>query len=52
LCFGGCRFLTLLRGEQLSQVDCRRDFLDATLESILKQDSARTTSAHKPQPAP
>ena len=39
LCFGGCRFLTLLQGRPLSELDCRRDFFDATLERYLQQDS-------------
>ena len=37
LCFGGCRFLTLLHGNPLSEVDCRRAFLDASLEQFLQQ---------------
>ena len=41
LCFGGCRFLTLLQGKALSEVDCRRDFLDATLERYLQQNLSR-----------
>jgi len=40
LCFGGCRFLSLLRGKSMAEVDCRRDFLDATLESFLLQNIA------------
>jgi uncharacterized protein len=43
LCFGGCRFLTLLQGKPLTEVDCRRDFLDATLESFLLQNPAHPT---------
>jgi uncharacterized protein len=38
LCFGGCRFLTLLQGKSMSDVDCRRDFFDASLEDLLQQD--------------
>jgi uncharacterized protein len=38
LCFGGCRFLTLLHGKSLSEVDCRRAFLDASLEQLLQQN--------------
>lgn len=38
LCFGGCRFLTLLQGRSLSEVDCRRNFLDAALERLLRQN--------------
>lgn len=44
LCFGGCRFLTLLQGKELSEVDCRFDFLDATLERYLLQDLAYPAS--------
>lgn len=40
LCFGGCRFLTLLKERSLSEVECRRDFLDATLEGFLLQNLA------------
>jgi uncharacterized protein len=38
LCFGGCRFLTLLQGKTMAEVDCRRGFLDAALESHLLQN--------------
>jgi len=40
LCFGGCRFLTLLRGEAMTEVDCRRPFFDATLEQLILQSIA------------
>ena len=40
LCFGGCRFLTLLNERSLSEVECRRDFLNATLEEFLLQNLA------------
>lgn len=40
LCFGGCRFLTITQGKQMSDVDCKRQFLDATLERILQQNLA------------
>ena len=54
LCFGGCRFLTLLRERPLSDVDCRRAFLDATLERHLQQDFAHPAKARKSpaDPAP
>ncbi|BCG47488.1 Radical SAM domain protein [Citrifermentans bremense] len=49
LCFGGCRFLTLSQGKLISDVDCKRQFLDATLERILQQNltcpAAGTTPA-------
>lgn len=38
ICFGGCRFLNLLQGKGVAEVDCRRAFLDATLESTLLQN--------------
>ena len=38
LCFGGCRFLTLLRNGRIDEVDCRRAFLDETLEEMVRQD--------------
>jgi uncharacterized protein len=38
LCFGGCRFLRRLRTGAIDGVDCRRDYLDATLETIIRQD--------------
>lgn len=50
MCFGGCRFLTLLRGKSLAEVDCRREFLDATLERFLLQNMAHP-SGKKTSPA-
>ena len=38
LCFGGCRFLNLVQGKSMAEVECKRDFLDATLEEILLQN--------------
>ncbi|HEY5976143.1 MAG TPA: geopeptide radical SAM maturase, partial [Geobacteraceae bacterium] len=38
LCFGGCRFLTLQATGTIDGVDCRRPFLDATLEAMIRQD--------------
>ncbi|CAH2030164.1 geopeptide radical SAM maturase [Trichlorobacter ammonificans] len=38
LCFGGCRFLRRLRTGAIDGVDCRRDYLDAALERLLRQD--------------
>jgi uncharacterized protein len=38
LCFGGCRFLKLLRDGAIDDVECRGDFFDATLEIFLLQD--------------
>lgn len=38
LCFGGCKFLKLLRDGAIDGVECRKAFLDATLETFLLQD--------------
>ncbi|MDH5768646.1 MAG: SPASM domain-containing protein, partial [Nitrospirota bacterium] len=38
LCFGGCRYMKLLRDGNIDDVDCRKPFLDATLETFIKQD--------------
>jgi uncharacterized protein len=38
LCFGGCRFLKLLRSGRIDDVDCRRAYFDGTLEELVKQD--------------
>lgn len=38
LCFGGCRFLTRLRSGAINGVDCRREYLDAALEGMIRQD--------------
>ena len=38
LCFGGCRYMKLVRDGNMHGVDCRREFFDATLEALVKQD--------------
>ena len=38
LCFGGCRYMTFIRNGRIDGVDCKRAFLDATLETFIKQD--------------
>lgn len=38
LCFGGCRFLKLLRDGRIDAVDCRKGYLDRTLEAFVRQD--------------
>jgi uncharacterized protein len=38
LCFGGCRYLTLLRNGRIDNVDCRKGYLDETLEELVRQD--------------
>jgi len=50
LCFGGCRFITKLRGKELTEVDCRRKFYDATLERSVLQNLAYLAPQKKPAP--
>lgn len=38
LCFGGSRYLKLLREGRIDDVDCRKGYLDATLEAYVRQD--------------
>jgi uncharacterized protein len=38
LCFGGCRFFRKLKTGAIDGVDCRRVMLDASLETIVRQD--------------
>ena len=38
LCFGGCRFISFQRTSAMAEVECRRDFLRATLGPMLLQD--------------
>ncbi|MHB8835991.1 MAG: geopeptide radical SAM maturase [Candidatus Methylomirabilia bacterium] len=38
LCFGGCRYLKLLRDGDMSGVDCRKPYFDAVLEPLVMQD--------------
>ena len=38
LCFGGCRAMKLVRDGNMNGVDCKKPYLDATLEAVVKQD--------------
>ena len=38
LCFGGCRFMALQRNGHMGDVECMREFYDASLEHLVKQD--------------
>jgi uncharacterized protein len=37
LCFGGCRLLTMLKNGVINEVDCRKAFYDAALETMILQ---------------
>ncbi len=38
LCYGGCRYMTFLRDGNVDSIDCQKDFLDKTLETMVKQE--------------
>ncbi len=38
LCFGGCRYMTFVRDGNLDKLDCQKAYLDASLETLVKQD--------------
>lgn len=38
LCFGGCRYMKLVRDGNMSGVDCKKQYYDVTLEALVKQD--------------
>ena len=38
LCFGGCRYMTFVRDGNINRVDCQKAYLDASLETSVKQD--------------
>jgi uncharacterized protein len=38
LCYGGCRYMTFLRDGNVNDLDCQKEYLDATLETMIKQE--------------
>ncbi len=38
LCFGGCRYMTFVRDGDMYTVDCQKAYLNASLETLVKQD--------------
>ncbi len=49
ICFGGCRYMTYVRSGHIDTVDCKKDYLDAALEILIKQDIAyRSESEYLP----
>lgn len=38
LCFGGCRYMKLIRDGNMGGVDCKKPYLDAVLEQLVMQD--------------
>ncbi|MFP3998271.1 MAG: SPASM domain-containing protein, partial [Desulfobacterales bacterium] len=39
LCFGGCRYMSYVKHSDPGVLDCRKDYLDACLETLVKQDA-------------
>lgn len=37
-CFGGCRYMKYIREGNMNGIDCKKPYLDATLEAMVKQD--------------
>jgi len=40
LCFGGCRYIHLLRRDSMDGVECKKDFFDRVLPALVLQDIA------------
>jgi uncharacterized protein len=38
MCFGGCRYWTFIRNGKIDGIDCKKPYLDAQLETLVKQD--------------
>ncbi len=38
LCFGGCRYMKLVQDGNMDGIDCKKPYLDATLEKAVMQD--------------
>jgi uncharacterized protein len=38
LCFGGCMYMKVLRDGNAHEVDCKKPYLDATLETLVRQE--------------
>jgi uncharacterized protein len=48
LCFGGCRYMTFVRNGQIDQLDCKKDYFDATLETLITQDIKYQAKSNNP----
>jgi uncharacterized protein len=38
LCFGGCRYMKLMRDGTMQGIDCKREYFDNTLQALVLQD--------------
>jgi uncharacterized protein len=41
LCFGGCRYMNLVKGGDIGGLDCRKPYYDACLEKLVRQDLSK-----------
>jgi len=51
LCFGGCRYAALVEAGSLEVLDCKKDYFDACLEIMVKQDIRYRASPRTFSPA-
>lgn len=50
LCFGGCRYMSFVRDGNIDKLDCKKPYLDNSLERLIKQDlQYRQQSANLPR---
>lgn len=52
LCFGGCRYLKLIKDGAVDGVACQREYLDATLEAMVRSTPAAGPARRSPAPLP
>jgi uncharacterized protein len=38
LCFGGCKYMSFIREGRVDKLDCKKAYLDTSLETLIKQD--------------
>lgn len=38
LCFGGCRYMAYIRDGNIDSIDCKKVYMDAALETLIRQD--------------
>ncbi|MCM0081705.1 geopeptide radical SAM maturase [Geomonas sp. Red32] len=50
ICFGGCRFLNLLKDRPASALDCRREFYDGALERMILMSIPHPPCKQAPPP--
>ena len=48
LCFGGCRYMTFMRNGAINGLDCQKEYFDAALETLIKQEIRYLLKADQP----